>query len=125
MSAKREPNARGNEGLAVWAGLYVSGVLLVVFVLGHLAAVHYARDIAAEPLSFSNVSSRMGSPLIRWLDLGLLATVLLHGLVGTYRFIDDLGLCGRRSLAVVRWILVSLGGWGLAYGGLIFRAFCG
>lgn len=114
---------QGNDGLAAWAGLYVSGVLLVAFVLAHLVAVHYARDVAAQPLTFGSVAFRMRSPVFRVLDLGLLAMALVHGLVGIYRFIDDLGFCGRRALKVMRWVLAAAGAWGLLYGGLIFRAF--
>ena len=45
MSTQEQPSIpTGANGFGQWAGLYVSGILLVVFVLAHIVAVHYAGD---------------------------------------------------------------------------------
>ncbi len=115
----------GANGFGQWAGLYVSGMLLVVFVLAHILAVHYAGDFSAEGYTFTEVTKRMESPWYRFILLGLLLVGLFHGLLGFHRFVADLGVCGRRSLRALSVVLAGLGLVGLTYGWLIYRAFLG
>jgi succinate dehydrogenase/fumarate reductase cytochrome b subunit len=100
----------------------VSGALLLVFVLAHIWAVHYASGVAAEGFTFASVSTRMRSPLYSIAVLGLLVTALFHGLIGLHRFIADLGICGRKALRVVGTVITAAGVVGLLYGLLIYRA---
>ncbi len=126
MNTKTQgPTSNGANGFGQWAGLYVSGILLVVFVLVHIGAVHYAGNVAAEGYTFDGVAERMGSPFYRFTLLGLLLVALFHGLTGFHRFVTDLGLCGRRSLQVLSVVLTVAGLVGLTYGWLIYRAFLG
>jgi succinate dehydrogenase hydrophobic anchor subunit len=102
--------------------LYVSGALLLVFVLAHIWAVHYGGDVGAEGFTFASVATRMRSPLYSFAILGLLVTALVHGLIGLHRFIADLGICGRKALRVVGTVITAVGVVGLFYGLLIYRA---
>lgn len=117
--------AAGANGFGQWAGLYISGILLVVLVLAHIVAVHYAGDFSAEEYTFTEVAKRMESPLYRFALLGLLSVGILHGLLGFHRFVADLGVCGRCSLRLLSVVLTVMGVAGLTYGWWIYRAFLG
>jgi len=120
-----EVSDKRGEGFAQWTLLYVTGLLLIVFVVVHVGAVHYGADGAAEGFSFADVTERMESPSYRFILLGLLVVASLHGLVGVHRFIADLGLCGRLALRTVGVVLSAAGVAGLVYGWLVYRAFAG
>jgi succinate dehydrogenase hydrophobic anchor subunit len=115
----------GANGFGQWAGLYISGIVLVVFVLVHIVAVHYAGNLTAEGYRLADVSQRLESPLYRFTLLGLLLVGLFHGLTGFHRFVTDLEICGRRGLQVLSVVLTLTGLAGLTYGWLIYRAFLG
>ncbi len=126
MSTQEHPSIpAGANGFGQWAGLYVSGILLVVLVLAHIVAVHYAGDFSAEGYTFAEVTQRMESPLYRFILLGLLLVGLFHGLIGCHRFVADLDVCGRRSLRLLSVVLTVMGLAGATYGWLIYRAFLG
>ena len=126
MHTQEQPSIpTGANGFGQWAGLYVSGILLVVLVLAHIVAVHYAGDFSVEGYRFTEVTRRMASPLYRFALLGLLLVGLFHGLLGFHRFVADLGVCGRRSLRVLSVVLTVTGVVGLTYGWLIYQAFMG
>ena len=118
-----EERNRGSTSFAQWAGLYVSGLLLVAFVAAHLWAVHYSGELSARGFTFANVSQKMRNPVVVFFDLGLLVLALFHGLVGTHRFIADLSVCGQRGLRVAAAVLTVFGVLGSVYGWLIYRAF--
>ena len=99
----------GTSGYLQWVGLYISGVLLTVFVLTHIGVVHYSGDLKGEGFTFANAADRMESPLYRFVVLGLLVTALLHGLVGTHRFIAGLGILGPHGLRVASMSLTAAG----------------
>lgn len=117
--------SNGANGFGQWAGLYVSGTILVVFVLAHIWAVHYAGNVTAEGYTLADIGQRLESPLYRFTLLGLLLVALFHGLTGFHRFVTDLEICGRRSLQVLSAVLTVAGLVGLTYGWLIYRAFLG
>ena len=115
----------GSNGFGQWAGLYISGIVLVVFVLTHIAAVHYAGNVTTEGYTLADIGQRLESPLYRFSLLGLLLVGLFHGLTGFHRFITDLEICGQRSLQLLSVVLTLAGLVGLTYGWLIYRAFLG
>ena len=105
-------------------GLHFTGVFLVIFLLAHVWAVHYA--VGGEPeFTFEAVRPKLQSPLFTFLDLGLLALAIYHGLTGFRRFLVDLEAFSRGALRVITWVLVLIGLGGLYYGWLIYRAFVG
>lgn len=107
-----------------WLGLYVTGFVLIVFLLGHLLAVHYAAS-SGSGLTFDAIRQKLQNPVFVVLDLGLLALALYHGLVGLRRVVVDLEMLGARATLVFTWVLVAVGLVGLYYGWLIHRAFVG
>jgi succinate dehydrogenase hydrophobic anchor subunit len=123
MGETKGSRTNGSNGFAPWTGLYVSGILLLLFVGAHIWAVHYAGDVTAEGFTFSSVSARIESPLYSFSILGLLIAGLFHGLTGLHRFIVDLGICGHRARRASGAVITAVGVLGLFYGLLIFRAF--
>jgi len=70
-----------------WYFLRVSGLLLVVFALGHLFVTHYL-NVPSET-TFDFVSARWANPLWRSFDLVLLIAALWHGLIGLRYSVTD------------------------------------
>ncbi|MBI2863244.1 MAG: hypothetical protein HYX94_01615 [Chloroflexi bacterium] len=107
-----------------WLGLYLTGLLLAVFLAAHLWAVHYAAS-GQTGLSFAAVQEKLRSPLFFVLDLGMLCLVFYHGLVGLRRVIVDLEILGERGTRIITWALVVIGLAGLYDGWAIYRSFVG
>ncbi len=105
-------------------GLHLTGVFLVIFLLAHIWAVHYA--VTGETgFTFQAVRQKLETPLFTFLDLGLLALAIYHGLVGLRRFAVDLEVLSPVGEKILGWILAAIGIGGLYYGWLIYRAFVG
>lgn len=73
---------------AFWYFLRISGVVLVVFALGHLFITHYI-NVPSETV-FEFVAARWANPLWRTFDLILLFSALWHGVVGMRMILTDL-----------------------------------
>lgn len=103
-----------------WVNLYWSGVLLVAFLLGHLAVVHLLTPF---PVTAGSVLARLRTPLAWVLDLGLLLLALYHGLIGLRRVILDLEILDRRGVGVLTAVFALFGLLAFWAGVEILRAF--
>lgn len=65
----------------------MSGILLLVFALGHLAIMHLINNV--EVVNYDFIAQRWASPLWRTFDLILLFLALTHGLNGVRTLIYD------------------------------------
>ncbi len=74
-------------------------------------------------MTFQEVSVKLRSPLYLFLDLGLLALALYHGLMGFIRVVGDLGVLGVRGERVLRWVSLAVGLTSLVLGYRILQAF--
>lgn len=81
------PRPAGGGELYWWFFMRVSGVLLLLLALGHLATMHLINDVTA--VSYDFVARRYATPFWRTYDLLLLWLALLHGLNGVRIIIDD------------------------------------
>src|SRR5579884_3485956 len=70
-----------------WYFLRVSGVLLIVFALGHILFTHYLHVPSATTFNF--VAGRWANPLWRTFDWILLLLALWHGLIGLRISVTD------------------------------------
>ena len=88
MASLRAVRTRnGNFELWSWLFMRISGVLILVLVLTHLAIMHVSQPITN--ITFSFVAGRWAIPAWRWFDLALLGLALVHGLNGTRVVLDD------------------------------------
>jgi succinate dehydrogenase / fumarate reductase membrane anchor subunit len=112
----RQSGRRGNFELYAWVFMRVSGVLLVLLVLGHFAIMHVI-DGGISRVNFAFVSGRWSNPFWRVYDFAMLTLALLHGGNGLRVIVDDYARSGARRLAYqalnltvigLTWVLGSL-----------------
>jgi succinate dehydrogenase membrane anchor subunit len=95
---RQSRGGRGNFELYAWVFMRVSGVLLVLLVLGHFAIMHVI-DGGISRVNFAFVSGRWSNPFWRVYDFAMLTLALLHGGNGLRVIIDDYARSGGRRLA--------------------------
>ena len=107
------PRPESGFELYAWLFMRVSGAVLLLLALGHLAIMHVINNI--EVIDYQFVARRYATPFWRTYDLVMLWLALLHGLNGTRTFIEDyVGAHGWRvfslaSLYVVGFVFLALG----------------
>ena len=90
----------GGFELYLWLFMRVSGVLLLLLALGHLAIMHLVHTV--DEIDFAFVATRYRNPLWRMYDWFLLMLALVHGMNGLRVLIDDyLRPSGLRVLSLV------------------------
>jgi len=99
-------NAYGRIGVWGWLGLYMSGALLLFFLIAHVWVVHFGT---AEPLSFKTTLQSLASPFTKTVESGLLVLVVVHGLIGFRRIILDLEIMGKKGVRYFTWGLTIVG----------------
>ena len=83
---RSRPTESGFE-LYAWLFMRVSGVVLLLMALIHLAIMHLINDI--EQINYAFVAARYATPFWRIYDLVLLVLALVHGLNGIRTLIED------------------------------------
>ncbi len=80
---------RPRSGLELYAWLFmrVSGIVLLLMALGHLAIMHLIHSV--DEINFAFVASRWANPLWRLYDWLLLTLALVHGVDGLRVREDD------------------------------------
>jgi succinate dehydrogenase / fumarate reductase membrane anchor subunit len=87
-SPRRPAARRSNFELYSWLFMRISGLLLVVLVLGHLFIMNIL-DGGVHRLNFAFVAGRWASPFWQFWDLLMLWLAELHGGNGLRTIIDD------------------------------------
>ena len=86
---KRTPRAtRTNFELYGWLFMRLSGIVLVVLVLGHLL-IQLVLDGGVSKIGFAFVAGRWASPFWQLWDLVMLWLAMLHGANGLRTVIND------------------------------------
>jgi succinate dehydrogenase / fumarate reductase membrane anchor subunit len=81
------PKPANQFELYSWYFFRVSGILLIIFALGHLVIMHLLNNV--DVIDYQFVANRWANPLWRTYDLILLFLALLHGLNGARVLIYD------------------------------------
>ncbi len=118
----RYTNSREKEriGLWGWLSLYLSGALLLFFLLTHIFVIHYGTGNVITTISVFN---DMRSYVIAFVNLGLLMLCIFHGLVGLRRLLLDLEIFSERGDRYLIRGLIILGLGMLIFGVVIFNKF--
>lgn len=115
--ARRSSYARPTGGssfeLWTWWFMRLSGLALVILVLGHFTIVHLV-DGGVDRIDFAFVSGRWAHPFWQFYDAAMLVLGLMHGANGMRGIIDDYVRPVRRPavkglLAVTGVLMVVLG----------------
>lgn len=91
---------------AFWYFLRLSGLVLVVFALGHLFITHYLNAPSATVFDF--VADRWANPLWRTFDLILLFAAVWHGVIGMRMILTDL-FAGKQARQIAHGIMWFIG----------------
>jgi len=111
--ARQRPGAGGIE-LWTWFFMRISGIVLVVLVLGHFTIVHILGE-GVDRVDFAFVSGRWSSPFWQTWDWTMLFLGLLHGANGMKVVIEDYirrdgaRVALKSTLYVVTFVLLLLG----------------
>jgi succinate dehydrogenase / fumarate reductase membrane anchor subunit len=84
----RPRRGRTNTELYAWLFMRVSGVVLVVLVLGHLFIMNIL-DGGVQRINFAFVAGRWASPFWQVWDLLMLWLAMIHGTNGLRTIIND------------------------------------
>lgn len=87
-SPLRRGRSQGNFELYSWAFMRISGVVLVVLVLGHLFIMN-VLDGGVQRLNFAFVAGRWASPFWQIWDLLMLWLAMIHGTNGLRTVVND------------------------------------
>ncbi len=85
---QRSPSNKPNFEMRAWVFMRMSGVLLVVLVLGHLF-VNLLVGEGINALDFAFVAGKWSSPFWQTWDLAMLWLAMLHGGNGVRTIIND------------------------------------
>ena len=87
-SPVRRAPGRGNTEMYAWIFMRISGVALIVLVLGHLFIMNIL-DGGVQRINFGFVAGRWASPFWQTWDLLMLWLAQLHGTNGMRTIIND------------------------------------
>ncbi|MFJ3515304.1 MULTISPECIES: succinate dehydrogenase hydrophobic membrane anchor subunit [unclassified Streptomyces] len=81
-------STRGNFEMVAWLFMRLSGIVLVVLVIGHLL-IQLVLDGGVSKIGFAFVAGRWASPFWQVWDLLMLWLAMLHGANGLRTVIND------------------------------------
>jgi succinate dehydrogenase / fumarate reductase, cytochrome b subunit len=80
------PIYRGHEGQWSWLAHRVTGVAIILFLFAHIVDT---AVVGWGPEAYDRVASVYHNPIVRLLELGLVAAVLYHAINGTKILLID------------------------------------
>ncbi len=120
-AARPLPEASGRERFW-WYFMRLSGLALVLLVLGHMFIMHVLVVFAGQEIDFAFVQSRWGTPFWRIYDGLLLVLAFVHGARGARTVITDY-VTNRTARSLVIGVLLALAGIWLILGVLVLIFF--
>ena len=109
-AARPRPEASGRERFW-WYFMRLSGLALVLLVLGHMFIMHVLVELSGGEINFAFVQSRWGSPFWRIYDFLLLVLAFLHGANGARVVIGDYVTNRTAKSLLIGALLVISGIW--------------
>ena len=117
----RPRRTRTNTELYAWLFMRVSGVVLVVLVLGHLFIMNLL-DGGVQRINWAFVAGRWASPFWQVWDLSMLWLAMLHGTNGLRTVINDYSRRDGTRL-ILKGVLYMATGITIALGTLVIFTF--
>jgi succinate dehydrogenase / fumarate reductase, cytochrome b subunit len=99
-------------GMTAWFVQRTTGLLLLFYLFLHVRTVH---KLSEGPAAFNEALAVFRSPFFKLLEIGLLATVVIHAMNGVRLTLLDLGI-GHSRQRQLFWALAA------GLGGLLFLA---
>ena len=115
--AKRDLEPYERIGLPGWLLLYVTGALLLFFLLSHVWLSVYG---SFQPFTLKATQLLLRSTFIRVVELGLLLLAVVHGMIGVKRIILELDLVKKRGAQYLNWFFLLAGTLIFVFGLYIF-----
>ena len=89
-----------------WLMQRVTAFILLIVLGLHIWFLHFAHG--DDPLRYADITTRLGTPILIFLDILLLTCGLYHALYGVYSIFLDFGF-GLRAKAVILGLLIIAG----------------
>jgi succinate dehydrogenase / fumarate reductase, cytochrome b subunit len=102
-------------GATAWLLQRATGLLLLFYLFLHVETIH---QLSAGQAAFDRQLAFYGTPFFKLLEIGLLATVILHAFNGIRLTVLDLGFAHRKQRKIF-WILVVGAGTALFIAGAV------
>lgn len=102
-------------GMTAWLLQRVTGLLLLFYLFLHVETIH---QLSAGQAAFDRQLAFYGTPFFKLLEIGLLATVILHAFNGIRLTVLDLGIAHGRQRKLF-WVLVVGAGAALFIAGAV------
>ncbi len=83
----------------------LTGLGLLFYLLLHVHTIHMLRD----PKTFDQALDTFRSPIFKMLEIGLLATVILHALNGIRITMVDMGVALTKQRQMFWWFAIGVG----------------
>ncbi|HKS73402.1 MAG TPA: succinate dehydrogenase, cytochrome b556 subunit [Terriglobales bacterium] len=102
-------------GMTAWLLQRVTGLLLLFYLFLHVETIH---QLSAGQAAFDRQLAFYSTPFFKLLEIGLLATVILHAFNGIRLTVLDLGIAHGRQRKLF-WVLVVSAGAALFIAGAV------
>jgi succinate dehydrogenase hydrophobic anchor subunit len=115
--AKRDLGPYERIGLPGWLLLYVTGALLLFFLLSHVWLSVYE---SFQPFTLKATQLLLRSTFIKVVEIGLLFLAVVHGMIGVKRIFLELNLAKKKGSQVLNWCFIIAGTLIFVFGIYIF-----
>jgi succinate dehydrogenase / fumarate reductase, membrane anchor subunit len=105
-----------------WYFMRLSGLALVLLVLGHMLIMHVLVELTGSEIDFAFVQSRWGTPFWRIYDLLMLVLAFVHGANGARVVVSDYITHRTTRSLLIGLLLVASAAW-LLLGTLVILLF--
>ena len=106
---------RPGETTWIWLVKMVTGPLLTLVFILHLAVNHYMGSLPSGLMTYQDIVHYYQNPIIPAIEILFLITVVTHSLIGLRGIILDMNP-SRQILTLVNWLFSLFGVFSVLYG---------